>query len=138
MRNRIAFGLCILVMGCASGSVPDTKESGGVAMARTLPKPTDPQCGACSYVLAERAVHASLDGRDNMPTMDLILYTPTKQVLQRHVGLAPRTYAPGKATYAVPDGATRDVAYGELSWQGLTGQQKQIIPVTFKSEIPIE
>jgi len=138
MRNRIAFGLCILVMGCASGSVPDTKESGGVAMARTLPRPTDPPCGACSYVLAERTVHASLDGMDQMPPMDLVLYTVNKKVLQRHVGLAPRTYAPGKATYAVPEGATGGVTYGELGWQGRTGYQTQRIPVTYDSTLPAE
>ncbi|MDC3960984.1 hypothetical protein [Polyangium jinanense] len=138
MHYRIALGLCLLVMGCASGSAPDTKESVPVVMARTWPQPTDPQCGACSYVLAERTVYASLDSMDEMPPMDLVLYSSSKQVLQRHVGLAPRTYAPGKATYPVPDGATQDVGYGVLGWQGRSGYQTKTIPVAYRSPLPTQ
>ncbi|MDI1476476.1 hypothetical protein [Polyangium sp. y55x31] len=130
MRNRIAFGLCILVMGCASSSAPEVGESKAALVANRagLPRPTDPQCGACRYVINETLVYASLDGIDQMPKMDLVLYTSTGQVLGKYYGLAPRTYAPGKATYWVSEGATRNVVYGVLGWQGLSGYHTQKIP----------
>ncbi|MDC3960983.1 hypothetical protein [Polyangium jinanense] len=141
MRNQIVFGLCILVMGCASSSAPEVAESKAAVMAlrAPLPRPTDPQCGACTYVINETLVYASLDGMDQMPSMDLILYTSTGEVLGKYDGLAPRTYAPGKATYWVSDGPTRSVEYGVLGWQGLTGYHTQKIKaVSSEILLPVE
>ncbi|MDI3289269.1 hypothetical protein [Polyangium sp. 15x6] len=141
MRNQIVFGLCILVMGCASSSAPEAVESKAAVMAlrAPLPRPTDPQCGACRYVINETLVYASLDGVDQMPPMDLVLYSSTGQVLGKYYGLAPRTYEPGKATYWVSEGAQRNVGYGLLGWQGRTGYHTEKIPVN-DSEIllPVE
>lgn len=143
MSYRIALGLCLLVMGCdASGGVREAKKSVavGMGMHRTgrpvmvRPNPSDPQCGACSYYLmTERTVYASLDGVENMPRMNLTLYSSSRHVLQRYFGLEPLTYATGKAVYTVPDGAAQDVEYGELGWQSETGYQTQWIPAVSKS-----
>lgn len=140
MSYRIALGLCLLVMGCdASGGARKAAKSVEAGMVTNCiepipqtPEPTDPQCGAC-YNLTERAVYASLDRVEDMPPMDLVLYSSSKQILQRHFGLAPLTYAPGKARYLVPDGATQDVGYGVLSWKSQTGSQTKPIAAVSES-----
>lgn len=141
MSYRIVFGLCFLVMGCdASGGAREAEKSVEEGMATNLmkpipkkPNPTDPACGACRYSVNEQLVYASLEGVADMPPMDLVLYSSSKQVLQRHFGLEPRTYAPGRATYPVPDGAMQDVGYGVLSWEGRTGYYTKTIPVGYES-----
>jgi len=146
MSYRIAFGLCLLVMGCdASGGARETVRSAEARLVMNVvekpknvvekPNPSDPACGACSfYLLTQREVYASLDGVADMPQMDLVLYSSSKQILQSHFGLAPMTYAPGKAVYQVPDGATQGVSYGVLRWQSRPGDyQIKSIPAVYES-----
>jgi hypothetical protein len=137
MKHRVVFGLCVLVMGCdASNGARDTLKSEASSMAAnaTWPRPTDPTCGSCSYTMNERLVYASLDGTTQMPTMDLVLYGSTGEILGKYTGLQPRVYALGKATYPVVDGASRNVAYGVLSWQGLATYHNQRIPATISKD----
>jgi hypothetical protein len=143
MNHRVVFGLCVLVMGCdASNGTRDTlkSEASSIAVNAVWPNPSDPPCGACSYSANKLQVDVSLENTAQMPQMDLVLYTSTGEIVGKYTGLQPRMYARGKATYPVVNGASKNVAYGELGWQGLTGYHKTRITVTEKPKetIPLD
>ena len=142
MSYRIAFGMCLLVMGCdASGGARETVKSAEARIttqAVGLPRPSDPACGACRYSVYEQLVYLWLEGVKEMPTVDLVLYTPEKKVLGKYYGLAPKTTGSGSAVYPVAGGPTDNVGSGRLTWS-LNGVPHSItIPAVYATALPIK